>query len=172
MIGYNFRQIGLYVHDKWVNKPYRRRRFEDATYRFSVNWRTDVKIASTCLGILPAAAAGAASAEVVLYENDDYNGRSLRSSNSVSNLDDNGFNDKVSSVRVRGGRWQLCADAYFRGSCVTLGPGEYPSLRAMGIRQGIVGARIRLDAGWWRRLEQQQSLRPQQQRQLQQQQQL
>ncbi len=104
-----------------------------------------MKIASTCLGILLAAAAGAASAEVVLYENDDYNGRSLRSSNSVSNLDDNGFNDKVSSVRVRGGRWQLCADAYFRGSCVTLGPGEYPSLRAMGMNDKVSSAR---ELGW------------------------
>ena len=104
-----------------------------------------MKIASTCLGFLLFAAAGAARAEIVLYENDDFNGRTYSSSNSVANLGDSGFNDRASSVRIRGGRWQLCADAYFRGSCVTLGPGEYPSLRAMGMNDKLSSAR---ELGW------------------------
>ena len=122
-------------------RRFRRRRPSD----FLVNWRTDLKIASTCLGILLFAAAGAARAEIVLYENDDFNGRTYSSSNSVANLGDSGFNDRASSVRIRGGRWQLCADAYFRGSCVTLGPGEYPSLRAMGMNDKLSSAR---ELGW------------------------
>ena len=112
---------------------------------FLVNRRTDLKIASTCLGILLFAAAGAARAEIVLYENDDFNGRTYSSFNSVSNLGDSGFNDRASSVRIRGGRWQLCADAYFRGNCVTLGPGEYRSLRAMGMNDKLSSAR---ELGW------------------------
>ena len=112
---------------------------------FLVNRRTDLKIASTCLGILLFAAADGARAEIVLYENDDFNGRTYSSFNSVSNLGDSGFNDRVSSVRIRGGRWQLCADAYFRGSCVTLGPGEYRSLRAMGMNDKLSSAR---ELGW------------------------
>ncbi len=104
-----------------------------------------MKLASRCIGILLLSAAGAATAEIVLYENDDFNGRTYRSGNSVSNLGDSGFNDRASSIRIRGGRWQLCADAYFRGNCVTLGQGEYPSLRAMGMNDRVSSAR---ELGW------------------------
>jgi hypothetical protein len=90
-------------------------------------------------------AASAASAQIVLYENDNFNGRSYRASYSAPNLNDVGFNDKASSVTVRGGRWQLCDDAYFRGSCVTLGPGEYSSLRAMGMNDKVSSVR---ELGW------------------------
>jgi hypothetical protein len=90
-------------------------------------------------------AASVANAQIVLYEHDNFNGRTYRASYSVQNLDDSGFNDKASSVTVRGGKWQLCVDAYFRGSCVTLGPGEYPSLRAMGMNDKVSSAR---ELGW------------------------
>ena len=72
-------------------------------------------------------------------------GGAIAPSNSVPNLNDSGFNDKASSVNVRGGRWQLCDDAYFRGSCVTLGPGEYSSLRAMGMNDKVSSVR---ELGW------------------------
>ena len=104
-----------------------------------------MKIASCCIGLLLLSAAGAATAQIVLYENDNFDGRTYRAFNSVSNLNDGGFNDKASSVRINGGRWQLCDDAYFRGSCVTLGPGEYPSLRAMGMNDKLSSAR---ELGW------------------------
>jgi hypothetical protein len=104
-----------------------------------------MKIAPLGLALSMLATAGAASAEIVLYEHDDFNGRSFRASNSASNLNENGFNDKASSARVRGGRWQLCDDAYFRGACVILNPGEYPSLRAMGMNDRVSSAR---ELGW------------------------
>ena len=97
------------------------------------------------VGVVVAASASAASAQIMLYEHDNFNGRTYRASNSVSNLDDSGFNDRASSAQVRGGRWQLCDDAYFRGSCVTLGPGEYPSLRAMGMNDRVSSVR---ELGW------------------------
>jgi hypothetical protein len=55
-----------------------------------------LKVASACLGILLFHAAGAARAEIVLYENDDFNGRTHRAANSVSNFNDSDFNDKAS----------------------------------------------------------------------------
>lgn len=85
--------------------------------------------------------ASAASAQITLYENDSYNGRSFRASTSTSNLDSSGFNDKASSARVRSGQWQLCDDAYFCGSCVTVGPGDYPSLRSMGMNDRVSSVR-------------------------------
>ena len=105
-----------------------------------LNW---LKVAAG--GLAFAAHASSASAQVVLFEHDNYNGRSFRASYSVANLNDVGFNDEASSVTIRGGRWQLCGDAYFRGGCVTLGPGEYPSLRAMGLNDKVSSVR---ELGW------------------------
>src|SRR5512139_3102368 len=59
------------------------------------------------IGLLAATIAGAASAQIMLYEHDNFNGRTYRASNSVSNLGETGFNDRASSAQVRGGRWQL-----------------------------------------------------------------
>jgi hypothetical protein len=87
----------------------------------------------------------AAGSSIVLYENDNYGGRSYGAANSVSNLNDSGFNDRASSVIVRGGRWQICENAYFGGRCETLGPGEYPSLRAMNLNDRVSSAR---ELGW------------------------
>mgnify|MGYP000116620858 CR=1 FL=1 len=102
-------------------------------------------IAPIAAFVLAVAAATAATAQITLYENDNFNGRSYRASYSVSNLNDSGFNDRASSVTVRNGRWQLCDNAFFRGSCVTLGPGEYPSLRAMGMNDRVSSVR---ELGW------------------------
>jgi Beta/Gamma crystallin len=100
---------------------------------------------TTAIAFACSIAASVANAQIVLYENDNFDGRSYRATYSVSNLNDGGFNDKASSVTVRGGRWQLCDDAYFRGSCVTLGPGEYSSLRAMGMNDKVSSVR---ELGW------------------------
>jgi len=97
------------------------------------------------LALLALGGAGTAAAEIVLYENDNYSGRTFRSSNSASNLDDSGFNDRASSAVVRGGSWSLCTDAYFRGRCVTLGPGSYPSLGSMGLSDSVSSVR---ELGW------------------------
>lgn len=63
---------------------------------------------------------------IVLYEHVDFRGRELSLAETVSNLASIGFNDRVSSVEVLGGRWELCSDADFRGRCMLLFPGRYP----------------------------------------------
>ena len=94
-----------------------------------------------------AAAGAAAAADLTLYENDDYNGRRVQSNSSISNLADADFNDRASSVMIREGQWQICSDAYFRGRCVTLGPGNYPSLRSMGLNDAVSSVRELWDQG-------------------------
>ena len=84
------------------------------------------------------------AAEVTLYEHDGYNGRSFATSRPVNNLERMGFNDRSSSVVVSGGRserWEVCEDARFRGRCVILRRGEYPSLAAMGLNDRISSVR-------------------------------
>jgi beta/gamma crystallin len=86
-------------------------------------------------------AAGAAAAELTLYGREGFRGRELRSNDAIVNLANSGFNDRASSVVIRDGVWQLCDDAYFRGNCVTLQPGRYPSLREIGLDNRVSSAR-------------------------------
>ena len=60
------------------------------------------------LAMLALGGAGLAAAEIMLYENDNYSGRTFRSANSVSNLNNSGFNDRASSLLVGGGCWGFC----------------------------------------------------------------
>lgn len=94
-----------------------------------------------CIAALALAAFGHAAAQLVLYEDDDYRGRDYRTFGPVPNLTRYNFNDTASSVVVRSGSWQLCADADFRGQCITLSPGSYPSLREMGLNDRISSVR-------------------------------
>ena len=73
---------------------------------------------------VPAALAG----EITLYEQRDFRGDSLTLHRAATNLDRSGLNDSVSSLVVRDGVWEVCTDAFFRGACAQLQPGEYRRL--------------------------------------------
>ncbi len=90
-------------------------------------------------------AATALASEITFFENDNFGGRRFNYTGSISNLGDTSFNDRASSVVIRGSAWQLCPDAFFRGRCVTLNPGDYPSLGAMGLNDRVSSAR---EVGW------------------------
>ncbi|CAN5897548.1 hypothetical protein BH11PSE8_BH11PSE8_12720 [soil metagenome] len=101
-------------------------------------WNRSLRLA---LGIAALAFSGLASAQLVLYEDDNYSGRQFRTNVPMNDLANVDFNDKVSSVVVRSGTWQLCVDADFRGQCVTLGAGSYPSLSEMGLNDRVSSVR-------------------------------
>lgn len=88
----------------------------------------------------------AVASELTLFEHDNFKGRRFTVHDVVNNLGDTGFNDKASSAVIGRGTWQLCDDAYFRGNCVTLRPGQYPALRPMGLNDRISSAR---ELGGW-----------------------
>jgi len=71
---------------------------------------------------------GAGAAEIVFYEYADFAGRSLTLRGQARNFADLAFNDRASSLVVLSGRWEVCTDADFRGTCVTLERGEYAQL--------------------------------------------
>jgi len=102
-----------------------------------------ITIFVVCLALV---ATMASAAELTLFENDNFHGRRFGVNGSVNNLGGAGFNDRASSVVVGSGAWQVCDDAYFRGHCVTLQPGEYPSLRRMGMNDRISSVR---ELGGW-----------------------
>jgi hypothetical protein len=82
-------------------------------------------LAGTLLAIsVPVALAG----EITLYEHRDFRGDSLTLHRGAPNLERSGLSDSASSLVVRDGVWEVCTDAYFRGSCAQLQPGEYRRL--------------------------------------------
>src|SRR6185369_13588641 len=88
-----------------------------------------------------AATTAAAAQEIVLYQNENFSGPRFSANESVNDLARVGFNDRATSVTVRGGSWQLCSDSYYRGQCVTLGPGNYSSLGSMGLNNAVSSLR-------------------------------
>jgi uncharacterized protein YcfJ len=81
-------------------------------------------------------------AQVTLYEREGFEGRSFTTERQIGNLERYGFNDRASSAVVARDRWEVCDDAGFRGRCVVLRPGRYPSLAALGLNDRVSSVRI------------------------------
>ena len=93
------------------------------------------------LGLILALLSSVAVAQVVFYDREGLRGRSFTADGTVDNLDHQGFNDRASSAVVERGTWEVCDDAYFRGHCTTLRPGQYPSLNSFGLGNKISSVR-------------------------------
>ncbi len=94
--------------------------------------------------LVVAALAGAAhaSAQITLYEDDGFRGRSFTADRQVGDFSSIGFNDRASSAVVQGDRWEICQDAKFGGRCVVLPPGRYSALSTMGFNDRVSSARV------------------------------
>jgi len=79
--------------------------------------------------------------QVTFYQQDSFQGGTFTTDKPVGNLERYGFNDRASSVVVVGERWEVCEDSQFRGRCIILRPGNYASLRAMGLNDRISSVR-------------------------------
>lgn len=72
-------------------------------------------------------------AQITLFQDTNFSGRSLNISYPESNLVNEGFNDLASSCKVISGFWILYKDINFSGSYSILGPGDYAEASAMGL---------------------------------------
>jgi len=99
------------------------------------------KLLFATLGISAAVLAPLAVAQVTFYEQEGFHGRTYTTNGTINNLDRSGFNDRASSVIVEHGNWLVCEDSDFRGSCIALRPGQYPSLATMGMNNRISSIR-------------------------------
>jgi uncharacterized protein YcfJ len=95
----------------------------------------------TALAVAGLAIATQAAAEITFYERQGFEGRSFTTNKQIANFERFGFNDRASSVVVRSERWEICEDVRFRGRCVVLRPGQYPSLAAMGLNDRVSSVR-------------------------------
>jgi uncharacterized protein YcfJ len=82
-----------------------------------------------------------AVAQVVFYEHEWLRGRVFTVNGPVNNFDNYGFNDRAASAVVESGEWEVCEDAYYRGRCVTLRPGQYQSLGMFDLNNRISSVR-------------------------------
>jgi len=63
-------------------------------------------------------------------------------SHSIPNLAATPMNDRALSIHVRGGRWELCRDANYRGRCVFV-TSSVSDLRRLGLGHSISSVRRR-----------------------------
>jgi hypothetical protein len=86
-------------------------------------------------------AAGADAASVVLYAGNGYSGGSRGIEAPQARLETAPFHGAAISAVIARGEWSLCSDADFKGECVRLGPGKYPSLESYGLERGAASVR-------------------------------
>ncbi|CUS45350.1 MAG: beta/gamma crystallin-related protein [Pseudomonadota bacterium] len=54
---------------------------------------------------------------ITVFVDDDFRGRSMEITGPISRLGPTGMEDRISSISVESGRWQVCVDDYYRGRC-------------------------------------------------------
>lgn len=99
--------------------------------------RADARISDDRFAPLPVAVA----AQIIFFEQENFQGRTFTTGRQVGNFERFGFNDRASSVEVLGERWEVCENAGFSGRCVVLRPGRYASLASMGLNDRVSSVR-------------------------------
>ena len=70
--------------------------------------------------VLAAPAANAARVGIILYQEDNFGGDSRALADDQPDLGWIHFDDRVSSIAVRRGVWELCTNDHYRGRCITI----------------------------------------------------
>lgn len=78
---------------------------------------------------------------VTFFEHDAFEGQSFTADRRIGSFGRYGFNNRASSVVVVGERWEVCDEPQFGGRCLILRPGNYGSLRSMGMNDRLSSAR-------------------------------
>ena len=95
----------------------------------------------TILGVVAVIITTQAAAQVTFYDAEGFRGNAFMVRQTTPNLSPLGFNDRASSAVVERGRWQVCDDSGFRGRCIVLQPGNYPSLGQFDMNNRISSVR-------------------------------
>jgi Beta/Gamma crystallin len=81
------------------------------------------------------------ASDMVLFAGTDYRGASHPVAEPQADVVQDSLQSKATSVVISAGEWELCDDTYYRGQCVTLGPGKYPELEKIGLTHGVSSVR-------------------------------
>lgn len=85
--------------------------------------------------------ASQAMAQVVLYEGENFRGRSVVANGEVRNIERRALGDTAASAVVERGRWEACERPRFEGRCAVLRRGNYDNLRNSGVDFRIASIR-------------------------------
>ncbi|MGH7715962.1 MAG: beta/gamma crystallin-related protein [Vulcanimicrobiaceae bacterium] len=89
----------------------------------------------------PQAAAPVAGPLITLYSQDHYNGPNLKLQKVTPDIHTERFPYPIASFIVNRGRWLLCNQRFFKGTCVTVGVGMYPAAFQGGFAQSVISLR-------------------------------
>ena len=89
-------------------------------------------------GVLMLGAASASAGQITLYGRAGFQGSNMTTTDTAPNLVRSALNDTAGSIVVTSGTWEACTEAYFRGRCALLAPGNYSNLR--GDLTGLVAS--------------------------------
>lgn len=85
--------------------------------------------------------ASQAAAQVVLYEHENFRGRSVAINSEMRNVERRALGADAASVVVERGRWEVCEQPRFQGRCAVLRRGNYPNLDNTGLQWEIASVR-------------------------------
>ena len=106
----------------------------------------EISKSSLCVGlaavllVLAAPAANAARVGIILYQEDNFGGDSRPLTGDQPDLGWIHFDDRVSSVEVRHGVWELCTNDHYRGRCITV-DSDIAKLSRLGMDDKISSVR-------------------------------
>jgi hypothetical protein len=107
----------------------------------SVNLRACTQGVSNDNGQLVCARSPARGWRVSLYLNTNYRGGGQTFTSDIPDLARYGYANRISSVYIRSGAWQLCTQAYYGGQCVTVRSAATPNLARLGINDRVRSVR-------------------------------
>ena len=87
----------------------------------------------SALALAAAGFATQAAADITLYSREDYRGRNTTTSDRRVEASQPAASVEITDRRI----WEVCDDTEFRGRCVRLRPGNYPTLASMAMRHRI-----------------------------------
>jgi len=90
----------------------------------------------------------AQAAEIIVYADAYYSGASRHFTGDVRDLANEGFNDRISSIRVVSGIWTVCTDASYYGRCQDVS-GDISNLDSTGLNDRISSIRLEGGGGGW-----------------------
>jgi len=96
-------------------------------------------LARSALALAAAAFATQAAADITLYEHEGYRGRNFTTAD--PRVESSG--ELAASVAISDNRtWEVCDQTNFRGNCIRLTPGNYPTLQSMNMYGRIASFRV------------------------------
>ncbi len=78
--------------------------------------------------VLMLAAGSASAGQITLYGRAGFQGSNMTTTETAPNLIRSALSDTASSIVVTSGTWEACTQAYFRGRCSLLVPGNYSNI--------------------------------------------